>query len=116
MRFAANSPGSRIAVNVSRIFTVVAAILLVTAFALMVLPPDGLTLKEGLAQIGPNTPEALMNGVRRTLGDEAWARVFLPLLVRPVWMLPLSLGVVCVGVAASTMPPSESPRRTGRRL
>jgi hypothetical protein len=106
----------RIAVNVSRIFTVVAAVLLVTAFALMMLPPDGLSLKEGLAQIGPNTPEALMNGVRRTLGAEVWARVFLPLLVRPVWMLPLSLGVVCVGVAATTMPPTESPRRTGRRL
>ncbi len=101
---------------VSRIFTVFAAVLLVTAFALMVLPPDGLTLVQGLAELGQDTPQTLQHGVVHTLGATAWLKLFVPLLVRPVWLVPLSLGVLCVGVAATTMPPTESPRRTGRRL
>ncbi len=101
---------------VSRIFTVFAAVLLVTAFALMVLPPDGLTLVQGLAQLVQDAPQTLQRSIVHTLGAVAWLNVFVPLLVRPVWLVPLSLGVLCVGVAATTMPPTESPRRTGRRL
>lgn len=100
----------------SRIFTVFAAVLLVTAFALMILPPDGMTLLDALAQWERNAPINLEHAVRATLGNAVWVKVFMPVLVRPVWMIPLFLGVLSGGLAASTLPPAESPRRTGRRL
>jgi hypothetical protein len=103
-------------VVVSRIFTVFAAVLLVTAFALMMLPPDGMTLLDGLAEWGRDAPTDLQRSVRSTLGSFVWVKVFMPVLVRPVWMIPLFLGVLSAGLAASTLPPTESPRRTGRRL
>lgn len=101
---------------VSRIFTVLAAVLLVSAFALIVLPPDGLTLLQGLAQLAPDTPGELKAHVVHVFGSRAWVHVFVPVLVRPVWMVPLALGMVCIGAAATTLPPAELPRRTGRRL
>jgi hypothetical protein len=82
----------------------------------MVLPPDGLTLVQGLAELVQDAPQTLQHSIVHTFGNVAWLKLFVPLLVRPVWLVPLSAGVLCVGVAASTMPPTESPRRTGRRL
>jgi hypothetical protein len=100
----------------SRIFTVFAAVLLVTAFALMVLPPDGMTLLDGVAQWGHDAPTTLEHSVRSTLGTTVWVKLFVPVLIRPVWLMPLCLGVLAAGLAATTLPPAESPRRTGRRL
>jgi hypothetical protein len=107
-------------VLVSRIFTILAAALLVVAFALLVLPPEGLTLMQALAGMAEDAPEQfleqLQHDVTHTLGTFAWAKLLVPLLVRPVWLVPLALGLLCCGIAASTLPPAESPRRTGRRL
>jgi hypothetical protein len=100
----------------SRIFTVFAAGLLVVAFALMVLPDDGMTLVRALAQLAHDAPQKLQQGVVHTLGAAVWLRVFVPVLLRPVWMVPFCLGMLCVGGAVTTLPPAESPRRTGRRL
>jgi hypothetical protein len=108
------------AVVVSRIFTILAAALLVVAFALLVLPPDGMTLVQALAGMTQDAPgqflEQLQRAVTATLGTFAWVKVLVPLLVRPVWLVPLALGLFCAGIAVSTLPPAESPRRTGRRL
>jgi hypothetical protein len=100
----------------SRTFTVAAACLFVIALALMVLPADGLTLVQGLSLLVRDAPEQLQRGVTHTLGAGVWLKLFVPLLVRPVWMVPLCLGMLCAGAAVSTLPPAESPRRTGRRL
>ena len=55
---------------VSRIFTVLAAVLLVSAFALIVLPPDGLTLLQGLAPVTGVFP-AGANFFRLEIGQQA---------------------------------------------
>jgi len=102
-------------VILSRTFTVIAACLLVASFALLVLPPDGMSLAQGLSALGHDLP-AFREFVVATMGSGVWLHVFVPLLVRPVWLLPLSLGLIAAGVAASTLPLAESPRRTGRRL
>ena len=105
---------------VSRIFTILAAALLVVAFALLVLPPDGMTLVQALAGMSQDAPEQfigqLQHDVTQTLGTFTWVKLLVPLLVRPVWLVPLALGLLCSGIAATTLPPAESPRRTGRRL
>jgi len=107
-------------VVVSRIFTILAAALLVAAFALLVLPPDGMSLVQALAGMTQDAPEQfleqLQHAVTASLGNFAWVKLLVPLLVRPVWLVPLALGLFSAGIAVSTLPPAESPRRTGRRL
>ena len=109
-------PHYKPAVLASRIFTVLAAFLLVSAFALAVLPPDGMNLAQGLTQLGRDAPVRLHHVITTLFGAWLWLHVVVPVLVRPIWLPALSLGMLCAGIAASTLPPAESARRTGRRL
>ena len=47
-------------------------------------------------------------------GHFIWTAVALPLLNRPVWLIPVSLGLICVGGAVSTITPT-APRTKQRR-
>jgi hypothetical protein len=102
-------------VLISRIFAVFAAALLVGAFGLMVLTPDGMTLDQGVYALDPRGIAHLRGMVGHLLGAAAWGKLFMPVLIRPVWMIPLCTGLVCAGVAASTGTPTESPRSTRTR-
>jgi hypothetical protein len=98
-----------------RTFAVLAATLLVGAFGLLVLMPDGTTLDVGLVSLSPTLVSHLRHFVQQVLGAWTWSHVFMPLLVRPVWLIPLCLGMVCAGVSVTTGTPTESPRRTRTR-
>ena len=93
----------------SRIFAVLAAALLVAAFALAALAPDDLNLAEGLALVNHDW---LVWTQRHTV-YWLWEWVERPLLVRPVWLLPAAFGLVCGGAALTlnSGPPSRSHRR-----
>jgi hypothetical protein len=104
-----------VTVLVFRIFAVLAAALLVGAFGLLVLMPDGMTLDQAMASFNPLLVGHLRHFVQHSLGAAAWSHVFMPLLVRPVWLIPLCLGMVCAGVSVTTGTPTESPRRTRTR-
>lgn len=94
---------------VARIFAVFAAALLVVAFALAALAPDGLNLAQGIAVLDHEwlawLPQHTVSWV--------WEWVEKPLLVRPVWLLPAAFGLVCAGAALtlSSGPTSRSHRR-----
>jgi hypothetical protein len=103
------------AVMIFRIFAVLAAALLVGAFSLAVLTPDGMSLDQGVLMLEPTLVSSVRHLVQHTIGAAAWTRLFMPLLVRPVWLIPLCLGMICAGVAASVGTPTESPRRTRTR-
>ena len=47
-------------------------------------------------------------------GRGFWEAVLVPLLVRPVWMIPVSLGLICVGAAVTALS-QASPRPKQRR-
>jgi hypothetical protein len=98
----------------SRIFAVLAATLLVVTFGLIVLTPYDLPLGKGLAGFDPAMVARLHDGIVHVLGRGAWNWVVAPVLDRPVWLMPLSLGMVCVGVATSSNRPPAA-RRTRRR-
>jgi hypothetical protein len=102
------------AVLVSRIFTVLAAILLVTSFGLLMLTPYDLPLLQGLAAVDPALVVRLHDSVVGILGHGAWTGVFMPVLARPAWLIPLGLGMICVGVA-TTMNVPPATHRTRRR-
>ena len=93
----------------SRIFAVLAAALLVSAFALAALAPDDLDLAQGLALMDHDW----LVWLPQHTPDWMWEWVEKPLLIRPVWLLPAAFGIVCGGAALtlSSRPPSRSHRR-----
>ena len=97
-----------------RILTVLAAILLVAAFTLVtVLPPD-LPLGAALTMLDHALVDRMQAVAREYLPGWVWVHMAVPLLLRPAWLLPASLGVVAAG-AAATLHSSTGPTRTRRR-
>ncbi len=94
----------------ARTFTILAAFLLVGAIAAAALAPAGMTLARGLGT---------MSGVIEPwlrVHSPGWLRdwVEMPMLSRPLWMLPAALGVICAGVAASATLGATSPSHRRR--
>ena len=91
-----------------RAFSLLAAILLVGAFALALLGPQDMTLGDALH--GFDT--GLVPRLQAACGPLLW-RAVTPLLARPAWLPIAALGLVATGVAASlgTSRPSQTRRR-----
>ena len=91
----------------ARLFTVFAAAFLVAAVALVALTPPDLTLAEALAMAGGSVGPWLERH------STAWLLTWVerPLLVRPLWLIPLALGIICAGVAASVSGSASPSRR-----
>ena len=87
----------------------------VLAVALIVLAPDNMTLLGGLAQLDPTLPTHMQHAFTNALGERAWRHVFVPVLVRPVWLVPVYLCVLFAGISASTGWPPQSQRSTRSR-
>ena len=97
-----------------RIFAVLAAVLLVGSVAMASLLPQDISLYGALHRMHPVSPDHLQQLVTGRLGHFIWTVVALPLLNRPVWLIPVSLGLICVGGAVSTLNPA-APRTKQRR-
>ncbi|MGC8477936.1 MAG: hypothetical protein ACP5NP_16420 [Acetobacteraceae bacterium] len=96
----------------SRTFAVIAAALLVGAVALVMLAPPGLPLGEALFRLDHRLPLALRG--TSPVSGLVWRAVLRPLLVRPAWLLPASLGMVAAGVSL-TLGTSGTGRGKRRR-
>lgn len=94
----------------ARIFTILAALLLVGAIATAALAPAGMTLARGLGMINGFIEPWLRVHSPGWLRD--WVEV--PMLLRPLWLLPAALGVICAGVAASATLGATSPSHRRR--
>ena len=81
----------------ARIFAVLAALFLVSAVAVATLTPQGLTLGQGLLMVDRNLPLWLRDHTTGWMWD--WAE--LPFLIRPLWLIPACLGLICAGMSAS---------------
>ena len=81
----------------ARVFAVLAALLLVTATAIALLTPSGLTLAQGMLQVDAGW----LDGVQARSPAWAWAWVEVPFLMRPLWLVPACLGLVFAGLAMS---------------
>ncbi len=91
-----------------RVFSLIAAVLLVGAFALALLGPQDMTLGEALH--GFDT--GLVARMQALCGPLLW-RAVAPLIVRPAWLPIAALGLVAAGIATSlgTSRPSQTRRR-----
>ena len=98
---------------IARIFTVLAAVFLVGAVALATMLPPEMSLHEAMHALDAIKADDLQHTLANTLGKTIWDWVIAPLLLRPVWMVPLSLGLICVGGALTAS--FHAPPRTKHR-
>ena len=98
----------------SRILAVLAALLMVGAVALAMLGPPSVPLGQLLFMIDHDLMDALHAAISTHLGGWIWERLMVPVLVRPAWLVPAALGLVCGGVAVS-LSGRKSSRRSHRR-
>jgi hypothetical protein len=108
------APGSMTPMLVRRVFAVLAAVFLVAAVALgSILPAD-----EPCGEIIANFDQSWLTGLQsfelHWLGGWFWQVVTVPVLVRPAWLVPFALGLVCLG-AVTTLNWMEHPSGSRRR-
>lgn len=98
----------------SRILAVLSAILLIGAVALATFGVRAMPLEAVLRMVDRGFVSGMQDWVTRTLGVWTWSHLLQPFLVRPAWLLPAFLGVVCSGLAVSLSyraKPNPSQRR-----
>lgn len=98
----------------TRILAVIAAILLVGAFALATLGPPEMSLGGAMLSFDHTLLARLQHAIHRYLSDAVWDNLAVPLLIRPVWLLPAALGLVFAGAATTAGSGRASPTRRRR--
>jgi hypothetical protein len=104
-------------VTLQRILAVISAVLLVGSVALATLGPPDVPVGQVLLMIDHDLTEALRSGIEQHLSAWIWSDMVLPLLVRPAWLVPAALGLICAGAAfsASGRKPAGRPHRRSQR-
>ena len=92
---------------VARIFAVLAAFFLVAAVAIGALTPPGMTLGQGLSNLDGNVTTWLREHSLAWL----WNWVEVPFMMRPMWLIPAGLGLICAGLATTLNLGDAAPRR-----
>ena len=96
-----------------RILAVIAATLLVGTVALATLESPDLPLGQALLALDHEFLANMQSGVERIFNHWVWTELVMPVLVRPIWLLPAALGLICVGLSL-TLPiggRAERPRQ-----
>jgi hypothetical protein len=94
----------------ARVFAVLAAFFLVSAVAIGTLTQPGLTLGQGILMLD----RAAFVWLREHSMPWIWDWLELPFMVRPLWLIPACLGLICAGMAATLNLGSTSPSRRRR--
>jgi hypothetical protein len=84
-----------------RVLAVIAAVLLVAAVGIATFGTESISLGQAIYLLNHDVLDKLPLWFSRTLGNWMWVAVIQPLLDRPAWLLPASLGLVCVGLSLS---------------
>jgi hypothetical protein len=84
-----------------RVLAVISAILLVAAVAIATFGPESISLGQALYLLDHDVLDKLPGWSTRMMGNWFWSSVIQPLLVRPAWLIPASIGIVCVGLSVS---------------
>jgi hypothetical protein len=101
-------------VIVARILSVLAAIFLVTAFAVASIWSPDMLLVNLLGSVDGDIVPALQGFITGNLPPWAWTDLAWPLLDRPAWLMPTAVGLILFGGAISLSGPKGSragPRR-----
>ncbi len=101
--------------NASRALAVLAAATLVAAFALATLLQPMLTLAGLIIMGDAHILYAAREFILAHLPGWVWTDLAMPLLLRPCWLLPASLGIVFAGGAMSLAFRNGVPRSHRKR-
>ena len=94
----------------ARVFAVLAAVFGVLAIVCASMSPAGLTLAQALGQVD----DLFLAWLQRHSVAWAWTWLEEPLLLRPLWLAPAALALVCTGLALSFTFGKTSPSRRKR--
>ena len=97
-----------------RILAVLAAAFLVGSVAVALLAPPGMPLGQALLAVDHRALDALQSVVARVVSPWLWTEVILPVLVRPAWLPPAALGLICAGLSV-TLPQGRRAERPRQR-
>jgi hypothetical protein len=91
-----------------RILAVLSALMLIGAFALATLGPPGVPLGHVLFTL--DTP--VMDWLQQHAPGWMWQNLVVPVLLRPAWLLPATLGILLAGAAVTL---ASRPQTHGSR-
>ncbi len=94
----------------SRVLAALAALFLVLAVAIASLTPLGMTLGQGLMLLDGGW----LAWLQKHSASWAWTGIELPFLLRPLWLIPAAVGLICAGAAATLNFGKPSPSRRKR--
>jgi hypothetical protein len=97
-----------------RVLAVVSAALLVGAIALAMLGPPQVPLGQLLFMVDHDLMEAAHGFVGSHLATWLWDYLMVPVLVRPAWLVPAAIGLICGGTSLS-LSTRKSAHRSHRR-
>ncbi len=97
-----------------RILAVLAAMLLVGAVALAMLGPPGVPLGQALFMVDHDLMEAVHTFIGTHMATWLWDYLVVPLMLRPAWLVPAALGLLCGGMSLS-LSTRKSTHRSHRR-
>jgi hypothetical protein len=100
---------------IARALAILSAVFLVGSVALATLGPPELPLGQALFLLDHSIMDTLQETLEQHLPHWLWSGVVVPLLLRPVWLIPASLGLVCGGCALS-LSGRKPVRRSQRRF
>jgi hypothetical protein len=102
-------------VVVQRILAVLTAVFLVGSIAIGSLTDPGLPLGQLLFELNPRLLDFFHVTLRESAPAWAWNWVVLPVLVRPAWLLPACMGVICCGLCLTLASRASEPRSRRKR-
>jgi hypothetical protein len=97
-----------------RILAILSATLLVGAVAVVLLGPPGMPFGQALLTIDHRMLDTIQAALVRVDMSWLWMNVILPILVRPAWLPPVGLGLICAGLSL-TVPVGRRAERSRHR-
>ena len=97
-----------------RILAILSAVLLVGAVALAMLGPPGVPLGQVMFMVDHDLMDVVHQFIGTHLATWMWDYIIMPLLLRPAWLVPAALGLICGGASLS-LSNRKSTHRSHRR-
>jgi len=97
-----------------RILAILAAAFLVGAVGVALLGPPGMPLAQALLAVDHRILDVTQSQVEHILSPWLWTEVIMPVLVRPAWLPPTALGLICAGLSL-TLPRGRRAERPRQR-
>jgi hypothetical protein len=92
-----------------RVLAILAAICLVGAFSLALFYPATMPLQRVVAQFDQQILANIQDWIRSHWGDRVWSIIFVPVLARPGWLMPLAGALVLAGLALTSLTARRVP-------